>query len=90
VQTAHRFKNHLGSVTITHPFHPKRGQKFEVLLTRTLPKGKIFVLKSSSGGTFAVPCDWTDQASPTEMPSILAIKPLLALIELMDNIKKRD
>jgi hypothetical protein len=87
VQTTHQYKNHLGWVTITHPFHPLRGQKFEVLFTRSLIDKKIFSLKNPSGGTFAVPHEWTDHENPLSQATILSAQSLLALLELIKQIK---
>jgi Family of unknown function (DUF5372) len=88
VQTAHQPKNLLGWVTITHPFHPLRGQKFEVLFSRSLPGNKIFSLKKPSGGTFAVPHEWTDQESLSPECTILSVYSLLELAKLMKQLKK--
>ena len=87
MQTAHSCNNHLGWVTITHPFHPLRGQKFEVLFTRSLIDKKIFSLKNPSGGTFAVPHEWTDREGPLSQGKILSAQSLLELSELIKQIK---
>jgi len=50
----------LGSVELTHPFHPFRGQKFIVLKLRTVSGLSRLSLRHSELGTFAVPADWTD------------------------------
>jgi hypothetical protein len=50
----------LGSVEITHPFHPLRGQKFAVLKLRTVSGLARLSLRHPELGTLAVPADWTD------------------------------
>ena len=88
VQTAHQCKNLLGYVIITHPFHPLRGQKFEILFARSLQDKKIFSLRKPSGGTFAVPQEWTDRGNPSSEPAILSAYSLLELVNLINQIKK--
>ena len=50
---------------ITHPFHPLRGQRLEVLKARRVGREDRFILRRPSGGTFPVARDWTDRADPT-------------------------
>lgn len=89
MQTAHQCKNHLGWVTITHPFHPLRGQKFEVLFIRSLSEKKIFSLKKPSGESFTIPCEWTDRSNPLQESTILSAHSLLTLSKLIKQIKER-
>jgi hypothetical protein len=88
VQTAHQSKNLLGWVTITHPFHPLRGQKFEILFSRTLQDKKIFSLRKPLGGTFAIPHEWTDRENPITESTILSVRSLLELVDLLKKLKK--
>ncbi len=52
------------------------------------------ILQGSYRGTFAVPKDWTDQASPClahyagVSPSFLSIRCLLALTNIIDQMSK--
>jgi hypothetical protein len=39
----------LGSVVVTHPFHPLRGQRLEVLLERRCGAGRVFVCDAGDG-----------------------------------------
>src|SRR5437868_2975333 len=64
--------NHpLGSAEITHPFHPRRGQRFVVLKVRRVSGVETLSLRHVELGSFAVPREWTDwapldaQAAPT-------------------------
>src|SRR5438270_7027410 len=70
--------NHpLGSTEITHPFHPRRGQRFVVLKVRRVSGVETLSLRHVELGSFAVPREWTDwapldaQAAPTGGQSLL-------------------
>ena len=45
----------LGSVVVTHPFHPLRGQRLEVLLERRCGAGRVFVCDAGGGGMSSWP-----------------------------------
>ncbi len=87
-------KADLGWAIITHPFHPFRNQKFRILKTRKVAAEDTIILQGSYRGTFAVPKDWTDQASPclsnyaAVSPSCLCMRCLLALTNIIDQISK--
>ena len=61
----------LGSAEVTHPFHPRRGQRFVVLKVRRVSGVETLSLRHVELGSFAVPREWTDwapldaQAAPT-------------------------
>jgi len=70
--------NHpLGSAEVTHPFHPRRGQRFVVLKVRRVSGVETLSLRHVELGSFAVPREWTDwapldaQAAPTGGQSLL-------------------
>src|SRR5881394_3012737 len=72
VTSAALLANHpLGSAEITHPFHPRRGQRFVVLKVRRVSGVETLSLRHVELGSFAVPREWTDwapldaQAAPT-------------------------
>ena len=46
-----------GSATITHPFHPLKGQTFAILKIRKYPHGKRYSLLSEDD-VFCVPESW--------------------------------
>jgi hypothetical protein len=54
----------LGSCEVTHPFHPLRGQKFDVLKVRVVAGVKTLSLRHHDLGSFALPRDWTDWLPP--------------------------
>src|SRR5262249_45960561 len=64
LRTAHRPGQSLGSAEITHPFHPRRGQRFVVLKIRRVSGVEMLSLRDAAMGSFAVPRDWTDWAPP--------------------------
>jgi Family of unknown function (DUF5372) len=59
----------LGSVEITHPFHPLRGQKFAVLKLRTVSGVATLSVRHPDLGSFAIPEDWTDWSVANSTPS---------------------
>jgi hypothetical protein len=91
--TALQRKEHLGSVTITHPFHPFTGRTFTVLKTRNVAGVITLVLQEKERGSFAVPVDWTDYLSPGQQAtlssdSFISPETLFILCELVKKITK--
>jgi len=86
-------------VTITHPFHPLRNQKFFMLRTRKVSGNTILTLKGDIQGTFAVPEEWTDYlkggsehyGSQSHIPgsAFLCIHRLLELTQLIDQLNHK-
>jgi hypothetical protein len=76
-------------VTITHSFHPLSGQQFGVLKERLVGGVPTVVLRGSSQGTFAVPCEWTSKSDPFEHPIVFDAVKLLQLSELIAETSKR-
>jgi hypothetical protein len=54
----------LGFVVITHPFHPLRGQRLEVLFVKRRGAYRVFVCAGGVGGRVTVPRSWTDRGEP--------------------------
>lgn len=85
----------MGWTTITHPFHPLRGQRFEVLSSKTFNNKDILSLKGLSHGVVAVLREWTDKADPslyqsTESPPILSYLCLHQLADLIAALDQRN
>ena len=86
--TALQLKEELGTVTITHPFHPLSGKELKILKTRKIA-GKIFlVLQSEQIGIFNIPTEWTnyfsaDQEKPVIPGAYISVESLFALCELV-------
>jgi len=56
----------LGSVVVTHPFHPLRGQRLEVLFVKRRGGESVFVCSGGVGGQMTVPRSWTDRGEPSQ------------------------
>ena len=86
----------LGWATITHPFHPRRGQRFQILKVREVSGIQTLILRGTSGGTLTVNQEWTDHAKPSPYSSlnihdpVFSVHSLLALLELVENIHKKN
>lgn len=82
----------MGSVTITHPFHPLNGQTFEVLCNKKFNGKDILSLKAENG-SLCVLREWTDKTDldiyqDYNNPSILSVTYLEELIELISMLSK--
>ena len=51
----------MGSVLITHPFHPLCGQRLEVLFAKRRNDGVVFVCGGGVYGSITLPQAWTDR-----------------------------
>jgi len=82
----------LGWAEISHPFHPLRGRRFEVLKKRRVAGVDTLILRELERGTFSVPREWTDWADPsaydplTLPPHRLAADCLFELVALLDAL----
>lgn len=54
----------MGWATITHPFHPFRRQRFEVLKTRRVSGVDTLILRHPQLGSYTVAREWTDWRLP--------------------------
>jgi hypothetical protein len=85
----------LGWTTITHPFHPLRSQRFEVLKTRRVAGVDTLILRHPDRGSYTVAQEWTDwdlpiaSIGPAETTHKLAVQPLLQLTKLLAELSKR-
>jgi hypothetical protein len=81
----------LGSIEITHPFHPLRGQKFVVLKLRVSGVATLSV-RHPDLGSFAIREDWTDWsvANTTPMSQSLMIDAfgLAELTEIVESLSR--
>jgi hypothetical protein len=84
----------LGWATITHPFHPLRSQRFEVLKTRRVAGTDTLILRHPDRGSYTVAQEWTDwglpEASigPSESTHKFAVGPLLELADLCAELSE--
>ncbi|MGV9870957.1 DUF5372 family protein [Rhodococcus koreensis] len=56
----------MGFVTVTHPFHPLRGRRLEVLFVKRRAGDSVFVCSGGVGGQMTVPRSWTDRGEPSQ------------------------
>jgi hypothetical protein len=54
----------LGSLVVTHPFHPLRGKRLEVLFERRRGGGRVYVCEGGPLGSVTLPEDATDRGHP--------------------------
>jgi hypothetical protein len=86
---------HLGWAEIRHPFHPLRGQRFEVLKVRRLAGVDTLILRELERGTFSVAREWTDWADPSAYdllglpPRRLEANSLFELVTLLEQLDTR-
>jgi hypothetical protein len=86
----------LGWATITHPFHPLRGQRAEVLKTRRAGGLDTLILRDAEHGSIAIARDWTDwslgepvSAAPGQAFKLSGEK-LLELAEFVLELSPRE
>jgi uncharacterized protein DUF5372 len=91
MRTAHGAGEVLGWAVITHPFHPRRGQRFRVLKARRYRNQSTLILEGGESGTFSILEEWTDKAAPrAEAVHLLSAAALLELVELVQRLKASD
>jgi hypothetical protein len=64
-RTAPERNSHLGWAEIRHPFHPLRGQRFQVLKARRIAGIDTLLLRELDRGSFSIAREWTDWADPS-------------------------
>jgi len=76
---------------ITHPFHPRRGERFRVVRTRRYCDQATLLLEGECG-TFSILEEWTDKAAPASAGSgrLLSAPALLELVQLVQRLKASD
>src|SRR5258707_13070337 len=87
----------LGSAEVTHPFHPLCGHRFVVLKVRRVSGVEPLGLRHADLGSFALPREWTDWASPGTQTAPTGVQPLLVdafgllgLAELVTRLTRND
>jgi hypothetical protein len=95
-QTALEHSQHLGWAEIRHPFHPLRGQRFEVLNKRRVAGVDTLILRECKRSSFSIARDWTDWAYPSGYDSFgwrqcrFEAKSLCGLATLVEQLIKRN
>ena len=84
----------MGWAEIRHPFHPLRGQRFEVLKKRRVAGIDMLILRELERGSFSIAREWTDWAdpsrseSPESPPRKLDAPSLFELVTLLEDLTK--
>jgi len=78
----------LGSLVVTHPFHPLNGQRLEVLFAKQRAGATVFVCSGGVSDQITVPHAWTDRCEPPGELR-LSIEGLTALDTLARNLRGR-
>src|SRR6266852_3780260 len=68
----------LGSLLVTHPFHPLSGQRVEILYVKRRGDAVVFVCSGGVSGQITLPQAWTDRGEPPG-PGRLSAEGLAAL-----------
>jgi hypothetical protein len=75
----------LGSLVVTHPFHPLSGERIEVLYVRRLATGRVYVCDGGRGRNVALAEDATDRGPvPAERP--LSFEVLVELVAVVASL----
>jgi len=86
----------LGWAEIRHPFHPLRGQRFEVLKKRRVTGVDTLILRECKYGSFSIAREWTDWADPSVYDSLnfppcrLEAESLFELVTLLEHLGKGE
>ena len=86
----------MGSVEVTHPFHPLRGQTFAVLKLKTISGVLTLSVRHPDLGSFAIREDWTDWSPANSAPGsqslvidAFGLAELAAIVESLGHDSKR-
>lgn len=88
----------MGWAEIRHPFHPLRGQRFEVLKKRRIAGVDTLILRELKRGSFSVAREWTDWVDPSLSDSLgiplrrldaQLLLELATLLEVLANPKQK-
>ena len=96
MQTALPHSSNLGWAEIRHPFHPLRGQRFEVLKKRRVAGVDTLILRESTYGSFGIAREWTDWADPSVHDSLsfppcrLDAESLFELVTLLEHLTGKE
>jgi len=82
----------LGWAEIRHPFHPLRGQRFEVLQKRRVAGIDLLILRKFARGSFSIAREGTDWAVPSLSDSLpprrLEAQSLFDWVTLLEGLTK--
>jgi Tat protein secretion system quality control protein TatD with DNase activity len=96
VQTALARSSNLGWAEVRHPFHPLRGQKFEVVNKQRRAGVDTLILRGSKFGDLRIAREWTDWADPSVHDSLglppcrFEAESLFELVTLLEHLTGRE
>jgi hypothetical protein len=64
VHNTYNYEHKRHFVTVTHPYHPLRGQKLEILRAG---KGSNVLVRLEGGASLEIPSEYTDYAAPSPL-----------------------
>jgi len=71
------------SFTVTHPFHPLAGQRFELVVERiSWGEPRVFFLEPGSGKLKSLPSAWTSLGAPDPFLHLAAGRAIMRLVDL--------
>jgi len=77
----------LGSLVVTHPFHPLKGRQLNILFERKLGEGRLYVCEGGALGTIGLPAGWTNLSEPAAERA-LTVEALVELAALVKALKQ--
>ena len=77
----------MGSLVVTHPFHPLRGKQLNILFERKLGEGRLYVCEGGALGTIGLPAGWTSLSEPAAERA-LTLEVLVALAAMVKALKQ--
>ena len=82
----------MGSLVVTHPFHPLCGQRLEVLFARRCGASRIYVCEGGSLGSVVLCEEATDRGpEPAERPlTVEVLVELAALVAALGSSADRE
>lgn len=96
MRTAPERSSSLGWAEIRHPFHPLRGQRFEVLKKWRVAGVDTLILREGKRGSISVARAWTDWADPPaddtllHRPRCFEAGSLFQLVTLLEHLEGRS
>ena len=95
MRTAPDRSSHLGWAEITHPFHPFRGRRFQVLKKRRVAGVDTLILREPEFGSISIAREWTDWADPSAYDGLVCrpghfdAECLIQLVTLLELLNRR-
>lgn len=79
-------------MVVTHPFHPLRGERLEVLYVRRVPTGRVYVCDAGDGRNVALDEAATDRGpEPAERPLTFdLLVELVAVVTALGDLAGRE